>query len=263
MQIFEPHIHMYSRTVDDYVRMASGGIKVIVEPSFWLGSDRRFSETFLDYFQHMLEFEPQRAARHGITHYTCIAVNPKEANNLPLARETINSFIPYLDHPRCVAIGEVGLDKNTDKEEEVLRLQLRIAKDRKMPVVVHTPHVDKKVGAERIVRVLREEGLDTDLVLIDHNTEDTIELSLDYGAWSGMTIYPGKIDPGRAIALMKKYGTDKLMINSSADWGVSDPTSVPQTYVKMQEAGFAESEIAKVVWDNPYKFYAQSGKLNL
>ncbi len=35
---FDPHIHMYSRTTDDYERMSVAGIDVVVQPSFWLGS---------------------------------------------------------------------------------------------------------------------------------------------------------------------------------------------------------------------------------
>ncbi|MCY2929026.1 MAG: hydrolase TatD, partial [Planctomycetota bacterium] len=37
MVIIEPHIHMYSRTTDDYQAMYAAGIRACVEPSFWLG----------------------------------------------------------------------------------------------------------------------------------------------------------------------------------------------------------------------------------
>ena len=37
MRIFDPHIHMTSRTTDDYERMAAAGVRAVVEPAFWLG----------------------------------------------------------------------------------------------------------------------------------------------------------------------------------------------------------------------------------
>jgi predicted metal-dependent TIM-barrel fold hydrolase len=260
MRILDPHVHMYSRTVDDYDKMSLCGVEMIVEPSFWLGSPRRSPHTFFDYFQHILDFEPQRAKKYGIDHYSCIAMNPKEANHLDLALEVIEGLDPYLEHPRCVALGEIGFDKNTDAEEEVMRRQLRLAKDKGMLVMVHTPHTEKKEGTERTVHVLREEQMDPARVLIDHNTEETIEIALEYGAWAGMTIYPGKVSPERAIAMIKKYGTERIMINSAADWGASDSLSIPRTCRQMREEHFPKEEIQKVVWENPYQFYALSGK---
>jgi predicted metal-dependent TIM-barrel fold hydrolase len=48
-RLFDPHIHMYSRTTDDYDAMSKAGIEVIVQPSFWLGSPRTSVGTFEDY----------------------------------------------------------------------------------------------------------------------------------------------------------------------------------------------------------------------
>ena len=48
---------------------------------------------------------------------------------------------------------------------------------------------------------------------------------------------------------MKKYGTDKILINSSADWGISDPLSVPKTALEMNSNGFSDKEIEKVILD--------------
>jgi len=67
MRIIEPHIHMFSRTTDDYMAMFKAGIRVCVEPSFWLGSDRRFAGSFLDYFRLILEFEPSAPPGSALT----------------------------------------------------------------------------------------------------------------------------------------------------------------------------------------------------
>jgi len=46
-----------------------------------------------------------------------------------------------------------------------------------------------------------------------------------------------------------------MVVNSSCDWGPSDPLSVPKTIREMRRRGFPEGDIAKLVWDNPSAFY--------
>jgi len=91
-RLFDPHIHMYSRTTDDYEAMSKAGIEVIVQPSFWLGSPRNSVGTFEDYWEHMITFETERARDFGIEHFVCISVNPKEATERPLAIDAIDNI---------------------------------------------------------------------------------------------------------------------------------------------------------------------------
>src|SRR5688572_25945041 len=85
MKMFDPHIHMTSRTTDDYEAMAAAGIAVIVEPAFWLGQPRTHVGTFEDYFGSLLGWERFRASQFGIRHYCTMGLNPKEANDPRIA----------------------------------------------------------------------------------------------------------------------------------------------------------------------------------
>ena len=69
MRIFDPHIHMTSRTTDDYERMAAAGVRAVVEPAFWLGQPRTNVGSFVDYFDSLIGWEPFRAAQFGIRHH--------------------------------------------------------------------------------------------------------------------------------------------------------------------------------------------------
>lgn len=259
MRIIEPHIHMFSRTTDDYYMMAAAGIEVVIEPAFWLGSDRTSVASFTDYFDHLLQIESARAEKYGIQYFTCIGMNPKEANNIPLAYDVIKVIEDYLSKDRVVALGEIGFDQITDTEEDVFRKQLQIGKKMNMPILIHTPHQYKLKGTERILKIIEEEKLDRAKVLVDHNTEETIKLSKDAGVWCGMTLYPiTKLSSERAIRILEQYGTEKMMINSSADWGYSDPLLVPKTVAGMRLANFSRENIEKLVFRNPYDFYKQS-----
>jgi predicted metal-dependent TIM-barrel fold hydrolase len=261
MIIIEPHIHMYSRTTDDYQAMYRAGIRACVEPSFWLGTNRRYAGTFFDYFQLILDFETVRARRFGIDHYAAVSINPKETENAALADEVIAGLGDYLDHPRCVAIGEIGFNNITPNEERAFIRQLEIAKQRKMPVIVHLPHVDKPRGIARTVAILRELNLLGPQIEIDHNTEDTIQTALDSGCYAGMTVYPiSKLTPARVSAMVRQYGSARVMVNGSADWGISDPLSLVKVVEFMKQDGHSEATIRDLVFNNAMAFYRQSPK---
>jgi hypothetical protein len=66
----------------------------------------------------------------------------------------------------------------------------------------------------------------------------------------------------RMVELLKKYGTERMVVNSAADWGKSDPLKVPKTAQAMRSAGFSESDIETVVFENPVSFFERSGKLD-
>ena len=264
MRIFDPHIHMTSRTTDDYEAMAAAGILAIVEPAFWLGQPRTEVGSFIDYFNSLIGWERFRASQFGIRHFCTIGLNPKEANQRALADGVLAVLPRFLAKDGVVAIGEIGFDDQTDDEEHVFSSQMQLAKEWKIPVLIHTPHRDKKRGTERSIAVVKNSGIDESLVIIDHNNEETLPLVLATGCWAGHTIYPKtKMDEERMAALVQKYGAERIVINSAADWGISDPLKVPKTIDVMRARGISEEMIQKIVWDNPVAFFAQSGKLDV
>lgn len=259
MVIIEPHIHMYSRTTDDYQAMYAAGIRACVEPSFWMGANRRYAGTFLDYFQLILEFETVRARRFGIDHFAAISVNPKEAEDTGLVDEVLAGMDEYLDHERCVAIGEIGFNNITPNEERAFVKQLEIARTRGLPVIVHTPHVDKLRGTQRIIDILREHDMDGPQVEIDHNTEETIGISMQTKCFVGMTVYPiSKLTPQRVSAMIREHGSERVIVNGSADWGISDPLSLPKVVEFMKTDGHDVETIQRLVFGNAMAFYSQS-----
>lgn len=261
MKMIEPHIHMCSRTTDDYQAMYRAGIRVCVEPSFWLGENRRHAGTFFDYFNLMLEFETVRARRFGIDHFAAVALNPKEADNPHLAREVIDGLTPYLEHERCVAIGEIGFNIISENEEAAFRRQMLIAVERDMPVIIHLPHFNKPEGMRRTAAIIRDSGIKPERVLIDHNTEETIAGSLATGCFSGMTVYPiSKLTPERVSAMVRRHGSERVIVNGSADWGVSDPLSLVKVAATMRRDGHDRTALEEVTRLNADRFYGASPK---
>lgn len=264
MSLFDPHIHMTSRTTDDYRAMAAAGVRVVLEPAFWLGQPRTHVGTFEDYFASLLGWERFRAAQFGIHHVCTMGLNPKEANDPRVAAGVIELLPRYLEKEGVVAVGEIGFDDMSADEEKYFALQIELARQHDLPILIHTPHRDKKRGTERSIAVVREQRFPEERVLIDHNNEETLPLVLDTGCWAGHSIYPDtKMDEERMVKLVKRYGAERILVNSAADWGVSDPLKVPKTAAKMRESGIPEAQIEAIVWKNPITFFARSGRLDL
>lgn len=262
MRIFEPHIHMVARTTDDYERIALAGVRAIVEPSFWLGQPRTQVGTFVDYWSSIRDYEWQRAAAVMIDQYHTISVNPREANDEGLALDAVKAMEPFLAHPRCVAVGEIGFDDITKAEERVMQAQIEQALRTKLPILIHSCHREKRRGTERNLAILKEMRVAPEVVLYDHNTEETMDLVRAYGCWAGLTVYPlTKLNPERAANILETWGSERVMVNSSADWGISDPLSVPRVVLELRRRGWDDARIEQVVWSTPRDFYRQSGRL--
>jgi predicted metal-dependent TIM-barrel fold hydrolase len=264
MHYFDPHIHMLSRTTDDYENMAAAGVLGVVEPAFWQGQPRTQVGTFIDYFDSLVGWERFRASQFGIHHFCTMAINPKETNNLELAEGVMKLLPRYCEKDSVVAVGEIGYDDQTAAEERFFGEQLELARSLDMPALIHTPHRDKKRGTERTLALVREVGIREDLVVVDHLNEETLPLVMETGCWRGHSIYPHtKMSSERMVALLKRYGLERMIVNSAADWGRSDPLAVPKTGQAMRAAGFGEAQVERVLFTNPIAFFAQSGRISL
>jgi predicted metal-dependent TIM-barrel fold hydrolase len=261
MDYIDPHIHMVSRTTDDYETLARMGCVAVSEPAFWAGYDRGSAEGFRDYFEQLTVFEPKRAGWVGIQHFTWLCINAKEAENVSLSREVIAMIPEFLDRPGVLGIGEIGLNKNTKNEATVFLEHIDLAMKTDEQILIHTPHLeDKYQGTRMILDMLTSDSRITrSRVLVDHVEEHTVRAVLEEGFWAGMTLYPvSKCTPARAADIVERYGPERLLVNSAGDWGPSKPTAVPDFIHEMRMRGHSEKLIKRVVYENPLEFFGQS-----
>jgi predicted metal-dependent TIM-barrel fold hydrolase len=263
MHFIDPHIHMQARTTEDYEALAAAGVVAVLEPAFWVGQPRTNVGAFQHYYSSLVGWERFRASQFGIRHYCMMGLNSKEANNAELAEAVLSELLPrYLGKEGVVAVGEIGFDDITAQEEKIYRAQLDMAKDADLPVCVHTPHRNKKQGTLRSMEIALEHGLDPGRVVIDHNNEETVKEVLDRGFWAAFTIYPRtKMGNERMVAIAETYGATRIIVDSSADWGVSDPLAVPKTARLMLERGIAQEQVRQICYANALAAYGQSGEI--
>ena len=266
MRYIEPHGHMVSRTTDDYQDMVTAGCAAVCEPAFWAGFDRSSVDGFHDYFCQLTDYEPKRAAKFGLPHYSWLCINPKESEDVRLAQEVIGIIPQFIDRPNVLGIGEIGLNKNSRNEMKVLELHVDLAARTNSLILVHTPHLEDKLkGTRLILDVLRsDKRIQPERCIIDHVEEHTIGLVLDAGFWAGMTLYPeSKCSPSRAVDMLDCFGHERIWMNSACDWGVSIPLAVPRTALEMRRRAWNAELVDKVIFRNPAQFMSQCPKFKL
>ena len=263
MMFIDAHAHMLSRTTDDYEAMAASGVVAVIEPAFWLGQPRTNVGSYTDYLSSIIGFERFRAGQFGIRHYCTVGLNSKEANNEELAENVMEILPKFALKDGVVAIGEIGYDDQTDLEDKYFRLQIELALKLDLPVMVHTPHRDKKRGTSRSMDVCKEHGIDPSKVIIDHNNEETVKEVLDRGYWAAFSIYPStKMGTSRMVDLLHQYGGNKIIIDSACGWGISEPLAVSKTARLASEQGISNEIINLVCYQNTLDAYGQSGQMN-
>lgn len=261
-RFIDPHAHMISRTTDDYQAMAQAGVAAVIEPAFWLGQPRTSVGTYVDYLSAITGFERFRAGQFGIRHYCTIGLNPKEANDEALAEAVMEVLPAFALKEGVVALGELGYDEQTDLEDRYLRAQIELAKDLELPVMIHTPHRDKKRGTMRTLDVLREHGFDPSRCVVDHNNEETVAEVLERGFWVAFSIYPGtKMGNERMTEIVRRFGPERIIVDSACDWGVSDPLAVPKTARLMRARGIPDADIRRVTYANALSAYGLNGEM--
>jgi hypothetical protein len=266
MRYIEPHAHMVSRTTDDYARMVTSGCAAVCEPAFWAGFDRSSASGFYDYFCQLTDYEPKRAAKYHLPHFSWLCINPKESEDMALADDVIALIPQFIDRPNVLGIGEIGLNKNTRNEMAILEKHIALAEAHQQLILVHTPHLEDKLkGTKLIVDLLKSHSaIDPGRVIIDHVEEHTVSLVLDAGFWAGITLYPeSKCTPARAIDIIETSGDQRIWLNCACDWGHSDPLAVPKTALEMRRRGYDSAFIDKVIYQNPLQFLQQNPRFKV
>jgi len=261
--LIDSHAHMISRTTDDYEAMAAAGVVAVIEPAFWVGQPRTHVATYIDYLSAIIGFERFRAGQFGIRHYCTVGLNSKEANNEELAEGVIEILPRFALKEGVVGIGEIGYDEQTELEDRYFRIQLDLAKELELPVMIHTPHRDKKRGTSRSLDVCEEHGMDPEMIIVDHNNEETVREVLDRGYWAAFSIYPStKMGNERMVNILREYGAQRIIVDSACDWGISDPLGVAKTAELALQRGLSQEQVQLACYQNALSAYAQSGQMN-
>jgi len=259
MKILDAHVHLDRMAGEDILRMAWGGVEAAIVPSPHLMSGLFYPKTLFELWEKTLNYMVKYAASMGIDVYVCLAV-PFYGITHEGYDEALNKLPEYLKEPRVVGIGEIGLDTGNAHEQYLLKAQLAIAKERDLPIIMHTPTPRQPQTPEvtpQIIDVLRAEGFPLHKAVLDHSGKNTIPVRLKSGCVTGLSICYDKLTAEEVSEIIRENPADrdKIIIGSELGYGGAGHLSLVKAAWAMKMDGLPVSEIERVTWENPKKLF--------
>ncbi|ADC46499.1 hydrolase TatD family [Methanobrevibacter ruminantium M1] len=249
--MIDTHMHADARSSEDFEKMFIGGIDTAISCSYYPYKVNN-AEILLNHLNRILNFEPKRAMEYGLELKIALGIHP--ANSIKDNEIIFDSLKEWIDNKDIIAIGEIGLDENTELEKEVFKKQLELAEETKSKVIVHTPRKNK-LEVLKDIKEIALENINPKLVVIDHINLNTIEEIIDDDFTIGLTVQPQKMEVEEAIEILDKYDFDKFLLNSDISNKPSDPLSVPKTVRTLKRLGYKQDKIDKVAFKNAESFF--------
>jgi TatD DNase family protein len=199
--------------------------------------------------------------------YFTIGTHPHQAAEEP--ETDAGAIRDFAAHPKCVGIGEAGLDYHydyapRDVAAKVFRAQIALARDLGLPLVIHARDADDDVAA-----ILREEMGKGAFKAVLHCftssralAEAGLELGL-YVSFSGVLTFKNSQDL-RDVA--RDIPLDRLLVETDAPFlapiphrgGRNEPSFVVETARVLAEVkGLDEDRIAAATRENTLRLFAK------
>jgi TatD DNase family protein len=208
-------------------------------------------------------FDSVRSISERFTNvYHTIGVHPHDASKVDEA--ILADMRPRLSHPKCVAIGEIGLDyyyehSDRKKQQQECAAQLELAVEAGKPVVIHS-----RDGEEDLLPLLktyasRQKGPSLGVIHCFSGTEDFARNCIDLGffiSFSGILTFKNS-EPLREMA--KRLPLDRLLVETDAPFLAPvplrgkkcEPFMVKHTALKLAEIrGIPFEELARITTAN-------------
>jgi len=259
MRIIDPHLHVDRMKGKDVETLSMAGVEAAIIPTAHLMPWLVSGETLMRMWRNYLDFEVKHTKSLGIELRVTLCV-PFYGLDTEGVNECLKQLPKYLENENVVGMGEIGMDAGIQDEEKLFRTQLNMAKERNLPVIVHTPtpmESQAETVLKQIIRVMNEEKFPMDRAILDHSGVNTIQIRLDSGAMVGLSLCYDKLRPEDAAEIIAANldKIDRFVINSEFGYAGEGYFSVPRAVLSMRRLGLKREQIERVTWDNPKTFF--------
>ncbi len=249
--IIDAHLHADCRPVEDFKNMKIAGVDAIISCAYD-PLEMKNSNVSFEHFNRIVDRETKRVENEGIKLYCAIGVHPRA---IPKDYHKVIEKLPeYLDKDNVIAIGEIGLERANELEEEAFIEQLKLADENEYKIIVHTPRTNKIEVTNRIIELL-DDNINPKQVQLDHIDFSIIKSVIDKDYSLGITVQPLKMSTEDTVRMLEEYGYDKFVLDSDISYAPSNPMALPETKHKLEKIGINKNNINKVMFENVSKFY--------
>ena len=260
MRIIDAHVHLDRVAGEDILRMAWGGVEAAIVPTPHLMSGLFYPKTLVELWEKTLGYMVEYAASMGINCFATMSV-PFYGLSAEGYNECLKALPQYLKEDRVVGIGEIGLDNGNEHEVWLFKAHLAIAKEHNMPIIVHTPtprEPQVPTVTTQIINILKEEDFPVDRAILDHTGKNTVDLRLNSGAVTGLSICYDKLTAEEAaeIVINNPAKREVITLGSELGYGGAGHLSLVKVAWAMRMSGIKREEIEKVTWDNPRRIFS-------
>jgi TatD DNase family protein len=185
---------------------------------------------------------------------------------------TAEDLARLAEHPRCVAIGEAGLDYHydlspRDAQAEGFRRHIAAARMTGLPLVIHAREAD-----EDVARILEEETAKGPFPMVLHCFSSGRDLAMRGVACGAYVSFSGILTfkTGEAIrAVAAEVPEDRLLVETDAPYLApipfrgkrNEPAYTAKTAAVLAGVrGVSEAEIARITTDNFHRLFAKVGR---
>ena len=253
--IIDTHAHLYYEEVlsdlDGVLERAQNiGITKIIVPAVDLKTSREIIEL---------------SEKHDMI-YCAVGIHPCDVKNSKL--EDLEEIAELCGHPGVVAIGETGLDyywdsSNAEAQKEFFKLQIELAKDKELPVVIHTR--DSVRDAIRVITENYGSGLKGQFHCFSGDTNDVRNiLALDgfYISFCGNVTFKNYKDTD----IIKETPVERMLSETDSPFLTpvpnrgkpNEPANVIYTIRKISEIkGVSEEDLTATLYSNAGKLFTK------
>jgi predicted metal-dependent TIM-barrel fold hydrolase len=249
--LFDTHLHPSGLSTQDLESMRFFGVERAL--IFADGLPRANAKEILGALDDLLEVQLPRLTRAGIAPFAAVGVHPLSVPRRGLA-EVLTKLPGYFKGGQVVALGETGFHHGNEAEDEAFQGQVALARELKLPLVVHTPFAKKAPLTRRLLTRLRASRIPPELVLVDHASASTVQLILACDHYVGLTLHPDNLRAERAVSLVRAWGSERLVLNSDSGARAGDMLAVPRAINLLAKASLSPRVRERLAHQNMNRF---------
>ncbi|GAV21874.1 TatD family hydrolase [Carboxydothermus pertinax] len=250
VEIVDSHTHVSMLSYEGLENMALAGVKKVIGCSLFFGA--KHAQTLFDHFHQMLTLSLRNAAQNGIRLFVAVGVHPMGTpEDWP---RVVDALPNYLKMSNVIGLGEIGLHEGSQREQDVLKEQLKVAKEYGVPVILHTPPQNRIEITKKTMEIAASVGIEPGKMVIDHANLDIIDLIEEFGAIPGLTIRPEGITPQLLLNHLERF--QRGVLNSDySNLKPNDPLSVPRAVRYLELNGVPAEITARIARFNAEELF--------